>query len=92
MIRGLAQSVRSFLAERQALAARERQLIDDLNRLLPEIGYEVVPSNGRKPAAHAPGRRDAKPLECKQCGRRFAQPLHLGRHVSAAHRRKKKSA
>lgn len=92
-------SVKSFLQQRHALAQKEKQLIDDLNRVLPQLGYRVVPvDNGqaaRVAAASAarprpPLRTAAKSLACPRCARRFAQPLHLGRHVSATHGIKRK--
>jgi hypothetical protein len=83
--------VESVLAEKTALANKERQLISNLNRVLPGIGYRVVPIGQRRQKVR--GRRrsarltrsDAKPLSCPQCGRTFAHPLHLGRHLSATH-------
>jgi uncharacterized C2H2 Zn-finger protein len=32
--------------------------------------------------------RLAKRLRCPRCTRRFARPVHLGRHLSATHHRK----
>jgi hypothetical protein len=103
MMRELLKSVESLLAEKRALADKEQQLIEHLNRVLPSMGYQVVAassapgaraarrSNSRgsakgqgKPSSGAPKR-----LVCQQCGRRFAHPLHLGRHMSATHGRKK---
>lgn len=109
MAANLASPVKSFLQQRQALAQKEKQLIADLNRVLPELGYRVVPiDNGRtapetSPAAGATvgsarpralARTAPKSLACPRCSRRFAQPLHLGRHISATHgiKRKKKPA
>jgi hypothetical protein len=102
----LASPVKSFLQQRHALAQKEKQLIADLNRVLPELGYRVVPlDNGRSvPEARAavgravrpraPVRTAAKSLACPHCSRRFAHPLHLGRHISATHgiKRKKQRA
>lgn len=39
---GLVKSVDSLLADKQALAAREKKLIDDLNAALGKMGYRVV--------------------------------------------------
>jgi hypothetical protein len=103
MVKDLVRSVKAFLAQKTAVANRERQLIEDLNRVLPEIGYRVVPA-GREtatmptaaaPAARPSGARNgrqqsksgAKALACPHCDRRFARPLHLGRHLSATHSR-----
>jgi hypothetical protein len=102
MMRELLKSVESLLAEKRALADKEQQLIEHLNRVLPSMGYQVVPRSA--PAARASHRSDTKGgasrqgkpssgapkrLVCQQCGRRFAHPLHLGRHMSATHGRKK---
>ena len=39
---GLVKSVESLLADKQALAAREKKLIEDLNTALGKMGYRVV--------------------------------------------------
>jgi hypothetical protein len=89
----LMKLVESVLAEKRALDQKQRQLIDSLNRVLPDMGYQVVPtSDGRgtalsrrgRPRPIAPGA--PKTLVCDQCGRRFAHPLHLGRHAAAMHK------
>jgi uncharacterized C2H2 Zn-finger protein len=80
--------VESVLAEKTALANKERELITNLNRVLPGIGYRVVPIALRGQKLRSGTRRtrpDAKPLSCPQCARTFAHPLHLGRHMSATH-------
>lgn len=87
----LIKMVESVLAEKTALANKERELISNLNRVLPGIGYRVVPIALRAPRPHGATRRarltrpDGKPLSCPQCSRTFAHPLHLGRHMSATH-------
>ena len=62
--------------------------IDQVARTLPSAGM-----NGRKASTRAArtigGRRT---LKCPRCDRRFARPVHLGRHLSATHGRKKKAA
>lgn len=84
--------VEAVLAEKNAVAAKEKQLIESLGRILPTMGYRLVPTAaaghaGRHAvqarAAARPAR--AKSLACTQCDRTFAHPLHLGRHVSATH-------
>jgi uncharacterized C2H2 Zn-finger protein len=102
MVNELVRSVKSVLADKAAVASRERQLIEDLNRVLPEIGYRVVPATDRPgaPAAREtaaavqselnrrqPAKIRDKSLQCPHCDRRFARPLHLGRHMSATHSR-----
>src|SRR5262245_23435587 len=83
--------VESVLAEKTAVATKERELVSNLNRVLPGIGYRVVAITAKVQHAKAPGRAgrqmrpEAKPLSCPQCSRTFAHPLHLGRHLSATH-------
>ncbi len=102
MMRDLLKSVESLLAEKRALADKEQQLIEHLNRVLPSMGYQVVPRSAaaartsRRANSRGSAKGQAKPssgapkrLVCQQCGRRFAHPLHLGRHMSATHGRKK---
>lgn len=101
MIKGLPQSLKSVLGQKQAIVQKERQLIEDLNRVLREIGYQVVPMGGQgsqSQAAAATGKpaksgaSSAKPFVCKECDRRFARPLHLGRHMAATHPTKTRGA
>src|SRR5262245_60899526 len=83
--------VESVLAEKTAVATKERELISNLNRVLPDMGYRVVPIAGEPQKSEARARRprlirpQGKPLLCPQCSRTFAHPLHLGRHMSATH-------
>jgi hypothetical protein len=48
------------------------------------LGLPAVPD---PPPAHADpeGGNPGKVLTCLECGRGFARPMHLGRHVRAAH-------
>ncbi len=89
MIRDIVTSVRTVLAERRVIAEKEKRLINRLSGALRALGYEIVPrssANGlRAPAG--PRRETRKSLTCPHCSRRFALPLHLGRHVAAAHAR-----
>ena len=91
--------VESVLAEKTAVATKERELISNLNRVLPDIGYRVVPiaapANQKGHSEPRPARLtrpDGKPLSCPQCPRTFSHPLHLGRHMSATHGAKKGAA
>src|SRR6266542_4680800 len=83
----LLSTLRSLVKEKLSVRRKENELLSMLNRLLPSIGYKIVPTRGNggegsaTPSAAAP-----KSLACPHCDRRFAQPLHLGRHVSAAHK------
>ena len=86
MLARLAKSVNALVEKRKALGTRERQVITDLRRSLSQLGYQLVSvGNGKSPRS---GRRRRKSLRCPRCGRRFALPLHLGRHVAAIHRAK----
>lgn len=85
----IVKSLESLAAEKQSLADQERRLITALNRVLPQIGYQVVQSGSpsRTPARRAAaGAGGPKELVCPHCDRRFAKPLHLGRHMSVAHK------
>jgi hypothetical protein len=97
MATDLMKLVQSVLAQKRALDAKERELIDSLNRVLPDMGYRVVSTSGAP--ARAPRRRGRpadssnraagsapKNLVCADCGRRFSHPLHLGRHRAATHK------
>ena len=83
--------VESVLAEKTAVATKERELISNLNRVLPDMGYRVVPIAVQAQKSESRARRarlirpQGKPLLCPQCSRTFAHPLHLGRHMSATH-------
>jgi len=100
MAANLASPVKTFLQQRHALAEKEKQLIADLDRVLPQLGYRLVPLDNGTPApdatprARTQARTASKSLACPRCSRRFAHPLHLGRHISATHgiKRKKKRA
>jgi len=56
----LVKSVESLLADKQALVAREKKLIDDLNSALGKMGYKVVPTAAKKPG-RPPGSGKAQP-------------------------------
>ena len=43
---GMIKCVESLLADKQAMAAREKKLIDDLNAALGKMGYRVVSTKG----------------------------------------------
>jgi hypothetical protein len=54
---GIVKSVENLLAEKQAIAAKEKQLIEDLNVMLGKMGYRVVST---RTGAHAAGAGAAK--------------------------------
>jgi hypothetical protein len=89
MATDVVKMVQSVVAEKTAIASKERQLIDNLNRVLSDMGYQVVPTvRGvpRRGRASGPVRGAERTLPCPHCPRRFAHPLHLGRHLAAMHR------
>lgn len=58
---GMVKCVENLLADKQAMAAREKKLIDDLNTALGKMGYRVVSTKGgaaagNPEAARKPGR------------------------------------
>lgn len=97
----LAKTLRLLAAEKKAVLQRQTALVASLNKLLPSIGYRVVPLEGEGRAgvrSSLPARRPAtaklltnRPLICPHCNRTFALPLHLGRHMSVMHRAKRAS-
>jgi uncharacterized C2H2 Zn-finger protein len=90
-------SLRKLAREKQGLRHRgrmvaktERRLVEDLGRLLPTIGYRLVPLRAAQlKGMSVNGTRRPKRLQCPRCDRRFAHPLPLARHLSATHGAKK---
>jgi hypothetical protein len=84
------QSVESLLVEKEAVAAKEKELIDGLNAALGKMGYRVVPTNSvakpqGRPAgsgkASAPaaagsgnGRRRGRPAKAEGAPKRRGRP------------------
>jgi hypothetical protein len=58
---GLVKIVEGFLAEKEAIAAKERKLIEDLNRVLGKLGYRVVPAKAASGATEAGKKRGRPP-------------------------------
>ena len=89
----LLSTLRSLVREKISVTRRENELLSTLNRLLPSIGYKIV-RTGSNGADGSASRRSLAPksLACPHCDRRFAQPLHLGRHVSAMHKSERQGA
>ncbi len=80
--------LRSLLKARQTASTMELSFLREVARTLP-----TAAGNGRKASkgtARTITRR--RTLKCPRCDRRFARPVHLGRHLSATHGRKKKAA
>src|SRR5262245_50372770 len=91
----------NLAAEKAAIRQREQKLVSGLQDALVRLGYrlEAVDTNGsvrNLDVALEQRRRHRastlKTLACSHCDRRFALPLHLGRHVSAMHNGKRPRA
>ncbi len=74
-------NVVALLKSLKTLAYEQQQVIGSLERQLRRLDH--------RRAGTAP--RLAKRLHCPRCSRRFALPVHLGRHLSATHHRKHKA-
>lgn len=83
--------IQTIATERRTLAKRQAALIHTLNQVLPGIGYRVTPIDavGRVAGSTTDHRspQRAKSLRCPHCPRRFSLALHLGRHLSATHKK-----
>jgi uncharacterized C2H2 Zn-finger protein len=78
----LSRIVRSLLSAKATVALLERRLFKELSRTRP---------NDAK-ASSTPRGRARRILKCPKCPRRFARPVHLGRHLSATHGQKRKKS
>jgi hypothetical protein len=74
------RALQRVLTERRALGRKELELLD---RMIRSIASASAPHSG----ARANGRA-RKRLRCARCDRRFALPMHLGRHMAMSHRRR----
>jgi hypothetical protein len=97
----LLNSLKLLAEERRGLEGKERQLkrlemqfVGNLGRLLSKAGYRLVPMNGQMPrhSSTSAGGTTVKRIHCPHCDRRFGRPLHLARHMSAIHGKKKAGA
>jgi hypothetical protein len=89
----LLSTLRSLIREKISVTRRENELLSTLNRVLPSIGYKIVRTEANGAGGSASRESSApRPLACPHCDRRFAQPLHLGRHVSAMHKSERQGA
>jgi hypothetical protein len=81
----LRKTLQSLMAARHQAARLETRFFEQMTRLA-----STVP-NGAKAAGPISSRRALRrTLKCPKCPRLFARPLHLGRHLSASHGRKRK--
>src|SRR5690242_9924736 len=87
-MRTFLSTLRSLARKKVTVTRRENELFAVLNRVLPSIGYKIVRTEmkGSAHVATQPVAPPAKTLACPHCDRCFAKPLHLGRHVSVAHK------
>lgn len=81
----LVKSVKALLAEREALTAKERELVKTVNTVLGKMGYQVVPLSGsaapargrrRRRAGRRPGRKPGRPARAR--ARRRGRPPKRG--------------
>jgi hypothetical protein len=77
------RALKEILRQRRVLAQREQQVLSRLLDAIPDLASSN--GHGRKPPQKASGR---KALGCRRCDRRFALPMHLGRHMAMSHKRK----
>ena len=82
-------SLTTFAKAKLRMAEREKQLVTALNSVLPRLGYRVVPASidGSTNNQSDSDRVRTQSFSCPHCDRRFGHPLHLGRHVSAMHKK-----
>jgi len=85
----LAVMLRSLLKARQVASVTELRFLREVARSLGAGGTSVARGSLRSAPAMK-GRR--RTLKCPRCQRRFARPVHLGRHLSATHGIKRKRA
>jgi hypothetical protein len=77
------RALKRLLAARRELARKEERVLSAMMKVLPE-GGEISRGLGQRSAVRA-----RKNLTCPRCERRFALPMHLGRHLAMTHRRRK---
>jgi len=82
MTRNPFRALKRLLAERRNLARREQKLLEQMISALPA----ATSVNGTRLGKSASER---KALTCPRCERRFALPMHLGRHMAMSHRRRR---
>ena len=89
MLRQLVRTKAALQEKERQLGRREQQIMATLGKLLPGIGYRLVPTGGEgrvlTRSNGAPKTQKRKRITCPKCDRRFAHPLPLARHLSATH-------
>ena len=73
----LSAMLRSVLKAKQNASSLEFRLLQEMARTLPTMTGD----GSSKPS----GMTRRRSLKCPRCDRRFAMPVHLGRHLSATH-------
>jgi hypothetical protein len=94
MATNLLKVIEALSSEKDAVLKREEKLVSGLRETLSRLGYqlEAIGHDGASRPGHRARQRRSAPslganaVTCSECGRRFALPLHLGRHMSAMHR------
>ena len=81
MRRNPIRALKRILSERLQLLRREQKVLDQMISTLPGVSA----TGGR--LAKASSRHRALP--CPRCERRFAMPMHLGRHMAMSHKRRR---
>jgi hypothetical protein len=84
----LAAMLRSLLKARQAASMTELRFLTEVARSLGAGSMGVARASQKS----APIKGLRRTLKCPRCQRRFARPVHLGRHLSATHGVKMKRA
>jgi len=84
MATNLPRMLRSLLKAKHAAATQELHFLKEIAERIP---VAAAPGRG---TSTGPARR--RTLKCPRCSRKFARPVHLGRHLSATHGRKMRRA
>jgi hypothetical protein len=82
-------TLRSML--RSLVKAKQTATLIEL-RFLRKVARTLPTANASESSKNSSIAKTRRTLKCPRCDRRFARPVHLGRHLSATHGRKKKNA
>jgi len=84
----IANARASLRSRATRIVEAERRVIDEVRRLLSNVGYSLVSESGHDGNRALPRRRGRalpKTLKCPKCDRRFSLQMHVGRHMRAKH-------
>jgi len=81
----LSAMLRSVVKAKHSASLSELRFLREVARTLPSVSANAW-------SKKAPAMTRRRTLKCPRCDRRFARPVHLGRHLSATHGRKKRAA